>query len=185
MRNKILISAVAILFLFNGCGDNKKEEATQNEAQQKVEMKQEAQKSEATQAVEKAANVVKESVNKAAQTAKEAVNKVEKAAKEATQKAKEAATAATNAVKNAVSNEEGKRLFAKCAGCHGKDGKTKALGKSAPIAGLPADQIVKDLEGYKAGTLNKHGMGTLMKGQVANLTDDQIKALAEFISSLK
>ena len=79
---------------------------------------------------------------------------------------------------------DGAALYAKCAGCHGKDGKTKALGKSTPIAGLPADQIVKDLQGYKAGTLNKNGMGGVMKGQAAALSDDDMKALADYISKL-
>ena len=79
---------------------------------------------------------------------------------------------------------DGAALFAKCAGCHGKDGKTKALGKSDVIAGLPADQIVKDLEGYKAGTNNKHGMGGVMKGQAAALSDADIKTLADYISKL-
>ncbi len=79
---------------------------------------------------------------------------------------------------------DGAALFAKCAGCHGQDGKTKALGKSAPIAGMSADEIVKDLEGYKAGTLNKHGMGGVMKGQAAALSADDMKALADYISKL-
>ncbi len=79
---------------------------------------------------------------------------------------------------------DGAALFAKCAGCHGQDGKTKALGKSDVIAGKPADEIVKDLEGYKAGTLNKHGMGGVMKGQAAALSEDDMKALADYISKL-
>ena len=80
---------------------------------------------------------------------------------------------------------DGAALFAKCAGCHGQNGEKPALGKSAVIKGLPADVIEKDLKGYKAGTLDKHGMGALMKGQVAALSDEDIKALAEYISSLK
>jgi len=79
---------------------------------------------------------------------------------------------------------DGAALYAKCQGCHGADGKTKALGKSAPIAGLSADELVKDLEGYKAGTLNKHGMGGVMKGQAAALSADDMKALADYISKL-
>jgi cytochrome c553 len=78
---------------------------------------------------------------------------------------------------------DGKALYAKCAGCHGADGKTKALGKSDPIAGLAADAVVKDLEGYKAGTLNKHGMGGVMKGQ-ANMSPEDMKAVAEYIATL-
>jgi cytochrome c553 len=79
---------------------------------------------------------------------------------------------------------DGAALYAKCAGCHGADGKTKALGKSAPIAGMTVDALVKDMEGYKAGTLNKNGMGGVMKGQVAALSADDMKALAEHISNL-
>jgi cytochrome c553 len=78
---------------------------------------------------------------------------------------------------------DGKALFAKCAGCHGADGKTKALGKSDPIAGLAAEEVLKDLQGYKAGTLNKHGMGGVMKGQ-ANMSDEDMKALADYISKM-
>ena len=79
---------------------------------------------------------------------------------------------------------DGAALYAKCAGCHGADGKTKALGKSAPIAGVAVDALVKDMEGYKAGTLNKNGMGGVMKGQVAGLSADDMKALAEHINKL-
>jgi cytochrome c553 len=78
---------------------------------------------------------------------------------------------------------DGKALYAKCAGCHGADGKTKALGKSDPIAGLAADKVVEELKGYKAGTLNKHGMGGVMKGQ-ANMSEEDMKAVAEYIATL-
>ena len=80
---------------------------------------------------------------------------------------------------------DGAALYAKCAGCHGKDGKTKALGKSDVIAGMATDALVKDLEGYKAGTTNKHGMGGVMKGQVGTYSADDIKAVAAYINGLK
>jgi len=75
-------------------------------------------------------------------------------------------------------------FFAKCAGCHGADGKTAALGKSAVIAGQPAADLEKKIAGYKAGTLNVAGMGALMKGQVASMSDADIKAVATYISGL-
>jgi len=80
---------------------------------------------------------------------------------------------------------DGAALFKKCAGCHGAKGEKKALGKSAVIGGMDVATIEEDLKGYKAGTLNKHGMGMLMKGQVASLNDAQIKELAEYIHGLK
>ena len=80
---------------------------------------------------------------------------------------------------------DGAALFKKCAGCHGQHGEKHALGKSAVIGGMDVAQIEADLKGYKAGTLNKHGMGMLMKGQVAALSDADIKALAEYIHGLR
>jgi len=85
----------------------------------------------------------------------------------------------------AASSANGEALYKKCAGCHGADGKMKALGKSAPIAGWDVEKTVEALKGYKAGTRNVHGMGGLMKGQVASYSDDDIKAVAEYISKLK
>ena len=80
---------------------------------------------------------------------------------------------------------DGAALYAKCAGCHGQNGEKAALGKSAVITGQDAAKTVEQLKGYKAGTLSQHGMGALMKGQVASMSDDDIKAVAEYIAGLK
>ncbi len=77
---------------------------------------------------------------------------------------------------------DGAALYKKCAGCHGAHGEKKALGKSAVIKGWPKDKVVEALKGYKAGTRNVHGMGALMKGQVASLSDADIEAIADYIS---
>lgn len=74
--------------------------------------------------------------------------------------------------------------YAACSACHGVDGKTVALGKSAVIAGQAAADIETKLKAYKAGTRDVTGMGATMKPQAANLSDDQIKALADYISKL-
>ncbi len=79
---------------------------------------------------------------------------------------------------------DGAALYKKCAGCHGADGSKVALGKSLAINTLDAATVEADLIGYKAGTLNNHGMGALMKGQVASLSDDDIKALAAYVGGL-
>jgi len=80
---------------------------------------------------------------------------------------------------------DGAALYKKCAGCHGANGQTKALGKSAVIAGLDAAAVATDLEGYKAGTTNKNGMGGVMKGQVASYTPEQIKEVSAYIAAMK
>ena len=77
---------------------------------------------------------------------------------------------------------DGAALYKKCAGCHGAHGEKKALGKSEVIKGWPKEKTVEALKGYKAGTRNVHGMGALMKGQVASLSDADIEAIADYIS---
>ena len=80
---------------------------------------------------------------------------------------------------------DGAALFKKCAGCHGAKAQKKALGKSEVIAGWDKAKIVEALKGYKAGTRNVHGMGAVMKGQAATLSDADIEAVADYISKFK
>jgi cytochrome c553 len=80
---------------------------------------------------------------------------------------------------------DGAAAYAKCAGCHGANGEKAALGKSAVITGQDAAKTVEQLNGYKAGTLNQHGMGAVMKGQVASMDDAAIKAVADHIAAMK
>ncbi|BCD67615.1 c-type cytochrome [Nitratiruptor sp. YY09-18] len=89
------------------------------------------------------------------------------------------------AVATTLMAADGAALYKKCAGCHGANGEKKALGKSEVIKGWPKEKTVEALKGYKAGTRNVHGMGALMKGQVANLSDADIEALADYIAKLK
>ena len=103
-------------------------------------------------------------------------------------------SSAQESIKKVVSKESApkkqqasdvKVLYAKCAACHGADGKRKALGKSAAIAGMSKEELVKKLQGYKAGSLNLYGMGALMKAQVSGLGQKDIEALADYIANLK
>ena len=80
---------------------------------------------------------------------------------------------------------DGAALYAKCVGCHGANGEKAALGKSAIITGQDAAKTVEQLKGYKAGTLNQAGMGGLMKGQVASMSDADIQAVADYIAAMK
>ena len=79
---------------------------------------------------------------------------------------------------------DGAAIYAKCVACHGANGEKSALNKSAVIKGQDAAKTVEQLNGYKAGTLNQYGMGGLMKGQVAALSDEDIKAVADYIAGL-
>jgi len=75
---------------------------------------------------------------------------------------------------------DGGSLFKKCAGCHGATGEKVALGKSKVIKDMSKADIVVALKGYKDGTYGGSMKG-LMKGQVAKLSDADIKAIADHI----
>lgn len=80
---------------------------------------------------------------------------------------------------------DGKTLYQKCAACHGVKGEKKALGKSEIIGGWKEAKTLEALKGYKSGKRNTKGMGSLMKGQVAKLSDADMKALSKTIAALK
>ncbi len=80
---------------------------------------------------------------------------------------------------------DGAAAYKKCASCHGAKGEKKALNKSEIIAGWDAAKTEEALNGYKAGTRNVHGMGALMKGQVASYDAATIKAVSAYIAGLK
>ena len=79
---------------------------------------------------------------------------------------------------------DGAAAFGSCAGCHGTKGEKVAMGKSAVIGGQDAAKTLEQLKGYKAGTLDTHGMGGLMKTKVAALDDATLKELADYIATL-
>ena len=75
-------------------------------------------------------------------------------------------------------------LYSKCKGCHGSDGKIKALNKSPIIASQDIDDLIVKLKAYKDGELNKYGMGRLMTTQTESLSILEIEALSQYISKL-
>ena len=203
MKNITVLSLVAASLLFTACGEKTKEAA--NDAATAVTEAVKADTSSAVDAAKKAATDAAEATKaKAAEVAAAAKVEAQKAADAAAEKAaelkaatekkaadaaaalKERAAAATVAATEAVTpeNAAGKAAYAKCAGCHGADGKTKALGKSEVVAGQPAAALAEAINGYKAGTRNVSGMGMLMKGQVASMDDDTITAVSEYMSGM-
>ncbi len=209
MKKLTVLSIIAASLLLTGCGDSstgaeakasQEKAPTAHEAPAEKAMKcgegkcggdkksavTEAKEAAAV-AVEKATEAVKEKAEAVKEQASAKVEAVKAKATEAVDAAKAAVASATTAATAAVASAtgpDGKALFAKCAGCHGADGKTAALGKSAIIAGQPAADLETKIAGYKAGTLNTAGMGALMKGQVGGLSDAEVKAVATYISGL-
>lgn len=78
---------------------------------------------------------------------------------------------------------DGAGLYKACAACHGANGEKAALGKSQIIKGWDAAKIEASLKGYKDGSYGG-AMKGVMKGQVARLSDEDIKALAAHISAM-
>ena len=182
MKKITLLSLVAVSVLFTACGEETKKAAAEATA---------AVKETATTAVEETKVAAKETATKAVEAAKETATQAVEATKEAAapvvETAKEKVTEAADSVKEAVApsaNAAGEAAYAKCAGCHGKDGKTKALGKSEVVAGQSVADLTAAIAEYKAGTRNVAGMGMLMKGQVASMSDDDIKAVSEYMSAM-
>jgi len=210
MKKITLLSIVTAAMLLTGCNNassNAKEAtATAGEAssstmdtakekmsqaadttKEKAAETMEAVKEKTADAVEATENKAKEVAMAAKEKAAEMMDSAKEKAADAVEATKEKAAEMTGAAdkKTSPDSGQGKALYAKCAGCHGSDGKTKALGKSDIIAGMDAAVIAEDLKGYKAGILNKHGMGGIMKGQAAPLSDADISVLSAYISSLK
>ncbi len=81
-----------------------------------------------------------------------------------------------------------------CASCHGKNGRDmdhvytdKMPGVEIVIAGMDTDKVVKDLRAYRdlETPYSKYGLGALMKSATADLSWDEIDAVARYVNLLK
>ncbi len=79
---------------------------------------------------------------------------------------------------------DGAALYKTCATCHGPKAEKPALNKSQIIAGWSSDKIVAALNGYKDGTYGG-AMKMTMVGQAKALDAEKMKALGDYISTLK
>jgi cytochrome c553 len=70
--------------------------------------------------------------------------------------------------------------YVACKACHGTKGEINTMNKELVPANLSKADVEKALKGYKDGSFGG-AQKALMKAQVAKLSDDDIKALAEYI----
>ena len=191
----------AAMVLFTGCSEETKKSASETATAAKEttqsavkDVKETAQKAvdagkkiaeEAKEKATEAMDATKEAATQAVEVAKEAAAETAEVAEETVAPAAETATPAeeTAEASTTAESEAGKALYAKCAACHGADGRTKALGKSEIIAGQSAADLETKIAEYKAGTRDVNGMGAMMKAQVATMSDEDIKAVAEYIAT--
>ncbi|QKG29874.1 MULTISPECIES: c-type cytochrome [unclassified Campylobacter] len=80
---------------------------------------------------------------------------------------------------------DGAEIYKKCNACHGQYAEKKYANKVPPLVSVSKEDRLKALEGYKTGTANLYGMGAVMKTQMIKLSMDDIKAVNDFIETLK
>jgi len=211
MKKFTILSIVTASLLLSGCGDKTKEattkaasevsQAVKEDTQHAVQKAKDVTKEVVAKAKDKATEVVKDVKQKAhevkediksetkdmVQKAKDKISDIKEEAPKKVEEVKQDVAKKAEAVtasKTAETTVDAKALFGKCVACHGADGKNKALNVSAVIAGQSASDIETKLQEYKAHKRNVTGMGATMSAQAASLSDEDIKALATYISAL-
>jgi len=69
---------------------------------------------------------------------------------------------------------------AMCSNCHGSEGRTVEKSAVPPLAGLPRDYLVQQMQSFKDGSLKATVMHQISKG----LSEAQIASLADYFSTL-
>ena len=79
---------------------------------------------------------------------------------------------------------DGADLYTKnCSNCHGELGRKSAFGKSKVISNWSKEKIIKAILGYQEKTYGG-SMKNLMRIQVKSLSEEEVNAIAEHISSI-
>ena len=85
----------------------------------------------------------------------------------------------------ASASQSGAEIFKRCGVCHGDKGQKHSLNITRFIAGMDKGDVIDILHGYKEKKRNTYGLGTMMQGQAARLSDEDIEAVATYISNLE
>ena len=80
---------------------------------------------------------------------------------------------------------DGKALYTAkgCTACHGADAKSPIMPAYPKIAGQSKEYIMQQMKDIKSGARN-NGQTAAMKGIMAGVSEDEITALAEYLSGL-
>ncbi len=71
-----------------------------------------------------------------------------------------------------------------CWSCHGKDANTPIMPIYPKLAGQNADYAFNQMKDIKSGARN-NGQTAAMKGVMGLVSDDEMRAIADWLSSLK
>ena len=75
---------------------------------------------------------------------------------------------------------DGEKKYQSCVACHGAQGEKKALNRSMIIKDMAKADFIASMKGYQEGTYGGP-MKAMMTGQVKNLSDADIEALADYV----
>ena len=124
-------------------------------------------------------------VNVAGKTAPAPAPAEQAAATPAAAPAAPAPAAAAPAAPAAASHPGAAAYQAKgCAGCHGADGKTTIMPVYPKIAGQSATYLLAQMKDIKSGT-RANGQSAVMKGIIAGVSEEEMKAIAEWLATLQ
>ena len=70
-----------------------------------------------------------------------------------------------------------------CSSCHGADANSPIMPVYPRLAGQNAQYLAQQMQDIKSGARN-HGQTMLMKGIMAGVSDDEIKAIADWLNTL-
>lgn len=200
---KILLSSIVAIAILTGCGEEKKVEQkvevtpavtdTKTPEEKFVDQVKDSTSELASKISEESKKVAEASKDAAKSVTEKVVDKTQAITKEVVETAGETKDKIEESINNIVATktttddstnllERGKGIYLKCAGCHGPSAEKPALGKSQVIKGWTKEQIVSALDGYKAGTYGG-AMKGVMKSQVSSMTQEDIEAVSEYIST--
>jgi len=71
-----------------------------------------------------------------------------------------------------------------CISCHGPQGKGNPAAKYPKISGQHADYSLKQLQDYKSGVRKPEGNAAMMRDIVVKMSDDEMKAVTNYMQGL-
>jgi cytochrome c len=85
----------------------------------------------------------------------------------------------------AVLSADGEKLFKTktCSTCHGKDGKTPIMPMYPKIAGQNKEYTLQQMVDIKSGA-RSNGQSAAMKGVMHLVSDEEMKAISEYIATM-
>ncbi len=85
---------------------------------------------------------------------------------------------------------DGATIYKKCVACHGKNAEKVYLKKVPALVTLDPATMVEEMKLYKEGKVGENGKGKfkqggIMKMQMAKLSEEDMKAVVDYIMTLK